>query len=221
MSGIDYWRQLDFLSLDDLEGVKVTVIGCGGIGSFVAFALAKLGVRAFELWDGDAVESHNIPNQCFKRSQVGKTKAGALCSVIKEVGDEIAVLCHESFWKGEPLEGIVISAVDDMKVRGQIWKACKLNPSVSLLVDGRIGGEEVKVLGVRPTDIDDIRSYEKTLYSNEEAKELPCTARAVIDVAFLVAALIVRVVRGFLKSGECRTFIASMHEPTIHTVVGG
>jgi len=217
---VSFWRQLDFVSLEDLEDVKVTIIGCGGIGSFVAFALAKLGVKRFELYDGDKIESHNLPNQCFFPTQVGDNKANALALIVEEFGEAECVR-HDKMWEGEDLDEIVISAVDDMKVRKQIWEACKLKPSVSLFVDGRIGGEDVKVISVKPTDIDDIKRYEATLFENKDAEELPCTARAIIDVAFLVTALIVRAVRGFLKSGETQTYIASMHNPTIQKVKEG
>jgi len=219
MSDVNYWRQLDFISLEDLDGVSVTIIGAGGIGSFVALGLSKLGILEMEIWDGDKVEDHNVPNQFFKTHHIGRNKAKITALQATEYGG-IYARARDRFWNKEPLSGFVISAVDDMAVRKKIWEACKLQPRVKLLVDGRIGGEDVKVIALKPTDIDAIKQYEATLFSNEEAAELPCTSRAIIDVAFLVTALIIRAVRGYIKDGECCTYLASMRRPEIH-IIGG
>jgi tRNA A37 threonylcarbamoyladenosine dehydratase len=43
----------------------VTIIGAGATGSWLAIALAKLGIDNISIWDFDKVEEHNIPNQAF------------------------------------------------------------------------------------------------------------------------------------------------------------
>ena len=43
--------------------------------------------------------------------------------------------------------------------------------------------------------------YEKSLFGADKAKELSCTARSIIDVGYQVAAVIVNLVRKFLKDG--------------------
>lgn len=53
---------------------SVTIIGTGATGSWVALALAKLGVRAIELYDMDLIELHNVPNQLYSKSDVDKFK---------------------------------------------------------------------------------------------------------------------------------------------------
>jgi len=215
-----YWRQMDFLEPAKLKGVKVTVIGCGGIGSWTTLGLVKLGVERLELWDGDKVEEHNTPNQLFRIEDIGSNKAVALADILLGMG-EAKISPIEKYWEGSELEGVVIAAVDKMEVRKKIWEKARLNPAVRLFVDGRIGGENVKVIAFNPCDVDGITAYETTLFEDKDAAELPCTARAIIDVAFLVAALVVRAVRGYLKSGEQMTFVASMHTPTIESVTGG
>jgi len=213
---IDYWRQMDFITPDDLKGKCVTIIGCGGVGSFVGIALAKLGVEKFKLYDGDKVEEHNLPNQFFMLEHLGKTKSEALAEILKS----FAYVDVESYgyWTDEKLEGFVISAVDSMEVRKRIWEVCKMNLDVSLLIDGRIGGESIVVRSVCTTDIDDIRLYETSLFDDDKAEELPCTARAIIDVAFTIAALITKALRAFIKERRRYNFVASLNNPTIMEV---
>lgn len=41
----------------------VTIIGCGGIGSNVAFELITMGFKSFVLYDDDIVEPRNLASQ--------------------------------------------------------------------------------------------------------------------------------------------------------------
>lgn len=215
-TGIDYWRQLGLVPMDKVKEQVVTIIGCGGIGSFVAPALAKLGIVEFVLYDGDSVESHNIPNQNFTMGDVGVNKAVAIKNILtRDFGKELTITVYDRMWDGDELSDIVVSAVDSMTVRHAIWDECALNPAVSLLVDGRIGGFTVNVLTVKPADVSDMRKYEAHLYKDEAVKDLPCTERAIIDVAYLVTALIVRAVRSYIKDNETLRLTASMAYPQI------
>ena len=186
----------------------------------MALGLQKLGIPEIIVWDGDKVEIHNVPSQLFRTKDIGQNKSEALLGSLEGMGEE-DIIPVQNFWDGEPLEGIVISAVDTMEVRKKIWESIKFKPSVPLFIDGRIGGEAIKVLAKRPSDPDDIKEYERSLIKTEGAPELPCTARAVIDVSLVIAGLIVRCVRGYLKEGTVKTYIASMHNPEIHCVEGG
>lgn len=59
--------------------MSVYIIGCGGVGSWLAPALAKL-IEQENLWlvDGDKLEAKNIDRQLFDDKDVGKYKAEAL-----------------------------------------------------------------------------------------------------------------------------------------------
>lgn len=199
MSNISYWRQLDWF--DPAEHQRsVTIIGCGGIGSFTAQALAKLGIKTFHLWDPDKVESHNVPNQWFDAdNDIGDSKVNAIGRKI-ESGPDIHL--HEKHWTRDltPETDIVISAVDSIEARRDIAKSIWLHPSVELFVDGRIGGQVAKVFAIKPQDLEQLEWYEKTL--NGKVVELPCTGQSIIDVAYFVAAMITRVVRRAVTEPE-------------------
>lgn len=70
--GIDKWDQTI------IEKQVCLVLGCGGIGSSVAFALARLGVARIILWDFDTVDTTNLNRQIlFHTADVGKPKVEA------------------------------------------------------------------------------------------------------------------------------------------------
>lgn len=195
MNTIDYTRQRDFFDPLSTNAVA-TIVGCGGIGSFTAFALAKLGVSELRLLDFDHVEEHNIPNQLFLPEQVGESKVEALAATILGATPTTNVTTYEqSLQDGIPRSTVVISALDSMQARAELWEQVKYKLDVRLFLDGRLGGENVVLYSVNPSQPSDVAGYEATLHSDEEGVDLPCTGRAIIDVGFAVASLITRAVR--------------------------
>jgi len=62
----------------------VTVIGVGGVGSWVALDLALAGVQKLYLVDHDHIEGHNLNRTPFKESQIENDKTEALVELISE-----------------------------------------------------------------------------------------------------------------------------------------
>jgi len=222
---VDYQRQLDIFDPEIHNGRTVEIIGAGGIGSFVALALAKLGLKHLRVWDGDDLEAHNVPNQFHLVKALGKKKVVSTKTLCKEMADtEIEVV--PEFWEpGKELNGLVISAVDSMGIteddprpgRKELWEAVRVSPSVELLIDARLGGETIRVLSIRPIN-DALKHgwYESNLFTDKEGADLPCTGRSIIDVGFAVAAIITRLVRGYLKDGEViHDIVLSMRDLTL------
>lgn len=62
--------------LDRLQKMHVTILGCGGGGSHIAFQLAQLGVGSLHLVDPDVVSIENVNRQSlFTMDSVGQNKA--------------------------------------------------------------------------------------------------------------------------------------------------
>ena len=197
---MDLSRQQDLIDPDQLD-VPITVVGCGGIGSFVVLTLAKMGCRALTVYDDDRVEPHNIPNQAYRLADVGRLKVEALAELVREVaGAPLAIRTDRV--RGQRLQGVVVTAVDTMAARHEIWlQGIRHRAGVPLYVDARMGAEVARVLTVRPADPDDIRRYEASLYTDEEAVNLPCTAQAIVYTGFSVAGLVAGQIKKFL-TGE-------------------
>ncbi|OHB22476.1 MAG: hypothetical protein A2939_02865 [Parcubacteria group bacterium RIFCSPLOWO2_01_FULL_48_18] len=185
----DFTRQLDILSPSELV-YPVTIVGAGGIGSPVALCLAKMGFSRISVYDPDFVEDINVPNQIYRPADIGSPKVDALGSLIAELTGTSITVHQEKFEGQRLLEGIVVSAVDRMEMRMIVWKAVRYNTGVQFFVDGRTGGEVLQVFSAVPYQIEDVELYESMLFPDEEAAELPCTARSIFYVGFIIAGLI-------------------------------
>jgi molybdopterin/thiamine biosynthesis adenylyltransferase len=189
----DYSGQLEIFDPKDFVW-PVHLIGVGGIGSALAFPLLKLGIHELHVWDKDVVEAHNLPSQLvYRPSDVGTPKVEAVKAFAERQEADCQVVAHNAVVTAETkLEGIVISGVDSMASRHDIWKAVKWNEEVPLYLDGRLGGEMLQLLTLNPSDFDAIEQYESWwLFSDKEIMPLPCAARTVIHPPTVLAGLIV------------------------------
>ena len=198
-----FLRQQDILPIEKLRDAKVTLIGAGAVGSFTALTLAKMGIGHLEVYDGDSVEPHNLPNQWYRLTDLGTSKVDALKAILEAFSDT-EVMCHQGNFTAQPVDGIVVSAVDSMDARLSLWRHIRRCRRVTLYVDARMGAEVGKVLTIRPNDPDDVRAYEEELYPSSEALQAPCTARATIYCAAGLAAFISSTVGQFLAERRFR-----------------
>jgi molybdopterin/thiamine biosynthesis adenylyltransferase len=194
-------RSYDILNPDDTS--IVNIIGCGSIGSFVALCLHKMGfTKGVHLYDADHVGIENIGCQLFGWEHLGMPKVEALKSLLVELSpaDSNSIFTHEERVTGDTVlaRGITILGVDNMDTRKIVYR--KNKNRVPLIIDGRIGGQVIRVFTVRGNDYNSQKYYEQYLYSDEEAEELPCTQRNVADVAFFTSAIIGRAARLYASS---------------------
>ena len=199
MSTVTYTRQLGFFDPAEHSSAAVSVIGLGGIGSFAAVSLAKLGVPSLTLMDFDEVEAHNVPNQFYSTDAIGLAKAEAIGATCRDFGGiEPNVLVGKMGADGldawQPTE-VVISGLDSMAARSDVWSNVKMNPRIKMYLDARIAGQLIVIYAVNPMNIDDLDAYERTLHSDDEALPAACTERGVIDVGMVVGGLLTRLVR--------------------------
>ena len=186
---MDFSRQTDLVDIEALE-TPVTLIGCGGIGSFAAIALAKMGCVHLTVFDDDRVEEQNIPNQFYRPDDIGHLKVECLADLIKNFTGTVIEARAERV-QSQRLQGIVISGVDSMEGRRRIWdRSIRYKAGVEAYIDARMGAEVARIYTVRPADPDHVRFYERTLYSDDEALQLPCTAQAIVYNSFGIASLV-------------------------------
>jgi molybdopterin/thiamine biosynthesis adenylyltransferase len=196
---IDYWRQLDIVTPAELD-VDITIIGVGGLGSPIALALVKMGCPRLTLYDADSVEPHNLPNQLYRLADIGRPKVEALASLLREYAP-VDVRPVAEMVTDQPQRGIVISAVDSMAARNDVWHSTiRYRAPVALYIDARMGGEVGRVLTVTPTNPLEIERYEQTLFTDEDGVEDPCTAQATIYSTFSVAALVANQIKRHVRA---------------------
>jgi len=199
LNGPNYWRQLDILKPSDIADHVFVLIGVGGVGSPTALTISKMGAKKLIVYDDDTVENHNLPNQLFRYSDLKKAKGEAMVDILSEFAPTKVVAVNKRYHPGiEPLSGIVISAVDTMTARKEIWDGVRKNPNVPFYIEARMGAEVLRIHSLDPnSDLADW--YETTLYSDEQAIKAPCTERAIIYTVMVAAGLIANQVKKYVR----------------------
>lgn len=192
MTNLDIRRHMELFNPETFT-TPIHVIGAGATGSWLVLQLAKLGITNITVWDFDVVEPHNIPNQLYGLQHVGMQKVQALQDIIEEYTGTVITIRDAKFER-QPLNGYVLNMVDTMSGRKDIWTtSIKFKPSIKLLIEPRMGLDMGRIYNVNPMNINEIKAYEETLYSDDEAEVSACgTSMTVISTALSVASYCVR-----------------------------
>lgn len=140
----------------------VHIVGCGSTGSFVAFYLAKMGVKDLHLYDFDNVSHNNVGNQLFGYTDIGDPKVKALSDIIYWNTDTVVETYNEKV-KGKKFDGIVFILTDTMKSRENIIKANIRNEKCPLLIETRLGVYDSRVYAIDPNNPKHTKNLIKTL----------------------------------------------------------
>ncbi|WP_294963278.1 ThiF family adenylyltransferase [Sulfurimonas sp.] len=108
-----------------LQTKKIAVIGSGGLGSSLAFALGASGIGEIHMVDFDEVSLHNIHRQiAFKVGDEGKNKAVINAQLIEQRCPYVKAIAHEcnfeEFSKKNIEVDLIIDATDNLPSRGEI-----------------------------------------------------------------------------------------------------
>ncbi len=182
---------------------RAAVIGLGGLGGTVVEILARAGVGALSLVDGDRFEGHNLNRQLLcTRDLLGVPKATAAARRVAAVNPSVAVTAHGEFLHAgnaaRCLAGsqVVVDCLDNLPDRFILEAAArKLGlPLVSAAVAGLSG----QVTTVFPED-----PGLELVYGSPDASspagaevELGCLPQGVFLVAALEAAEVLKVLLG-------------------------
>lgn len=201
MENKKFLRQSDVFTPEDSEDHSVTIVGCGGIGSWSAFIIAKLGVRSIVLYDFDKVEEHNLPSQFFTRKDIGRNKAEALQKNINENTEEIIFKSTGEFIPHDFVNNeILIIAVDSIEARLKICnKICKMPESnrPRIIVDGRMGLEQMEIYVNKTAE-----EWKQTIPRPGDVDKDPCTARAIPYNTTVIGGIITSIVKKIIKGEE-------------------
>ena len=152
---------------------NIHIIGCGAIGSTVAFLLAKLGLTNLILYDEDVVESKNVANQMYRDVDIGKPKVEALKDMLIDINPDLKdTIQTRGFYKDEQLDGYVFMAADSIVVRRSIAESNKYNMNVIGMFDFRMRLEDAQHYAA---DWSNVRMKDDLLasmnFTDEEAAE--------------------------------------------------
>ncbi len=193
-------RQLDLIPMAGLSK-KVTIIGAGAIGSFACLQLAKMGVQQITVYDFDDVSIENMNGQFYRFKDIGKKKVNALQELVYDFTN-VMITPNQARLNASNLpmlSGIVLLTVDSMEARKELFNAIAANcPMVTHVIDTRMGAEDALMYVMQPQLEKDCETYGKTLYSNAEAVQERCTAKATIYTANLLSGYAVKATKNIL-----------------------
>ena len=106
-------RLLGPQAVEVLAGCKVAIFGVGGVGGYVAEALARSGVGAMELFDKDTVSVTNLNRQIIAlHSTLEKPKAQVMAERIRDINPGCRVSARQMFYLPENADEIDLTAYD-------------------------------------------------------------------------------------------------------------
>lgn len=109
----DSWNSRTSLLLGEeteqrLRTLRVTVVGCGGVGGYAVEALARSGVGHLRIIDADDVAPSNINRQIIAlHSTVGESKVELLARRARDINPEIEIVPIKDFLTPDNLEEMV------------------------------------------------------------------------------------------------------------------
>ena len=143
-------------AMEKLKKSNVIIFGVGGVGSYVAEAIARSGIGSITIVDNDTVSESNINRQLIAlHSTVGKNKVDVVENRIKDINPECDVRALKMFYLPENADEIdlseydyIIDAIDTVTAKIDIiCKAKKLGvPIVSCMGTGNKLNPEMLML---------------------------------------------------------------------------
>jgi len=218
---------------DQLE--EVLLVGAGGIGSWLAVNLARIGHQLFVM-DGDAVDETNATGgQMFSREHIGRYKTSVVAETCRRYGAVNHVYAIESFFGSDESVAlpITITGLDSMAARRLVFDSWvsvgnALSPEERkrmLFIDGRLTLEMYEVFTIHhvPEQIDYYREHD--LFSDEEASAVACNIKQSTFSAMGIGSLMTAVLSNHLTNLKHKmgtravSYYQRMHLPTLtHTV---
>lgn len=174
LSRIEYLIGKD--SLKNLSKKSVLVCGVGGVGSFVAEALARSGIGVLTLVDYDVIDSSNLNRQLMSnKDNIGKSKVEELKKRIETVSDckvKIQNCFIDSKFELKDYD-YVIDCIDTLTSKFELVKMCheKNIPVISSLGTARrLKPDNIKLTTLDKTRNDPLAKAFRNIVKKENYK---------------------------------------------------
>ena len=135
-------------ALQIFQQSHVLIIGIGGVGSWVAEALARSGIGKISLMDMDDICVTNINRQIHALSDnIGELKTEVMAQRLQQINPDIKVAIIDDFLTVENCRSLIgesydyiFDAIDAVKPKAQLIYHCRRN-KIPLLCCGAAGGQ--------------------------------------------------------------------------------
>ncbi len=201
---------------------SILIGGVGGIGSNTVYCLTKSVPGVYFLVDHDRVDAHNVGTQFYSITDIGKSKVSCMSKAINSFTKDNMIYTLDQKIDLNCYAPITIAAFDNMQARTTLFDVWKKHDDRQLFVDGRLRASMYEVFSVIPGREDE---YEKTLFSDEDVDEGPCTFKQTAYFGMLIGARITQVVVNHLTNlaigeevAQVPFFITEFGEPVVINV---
>ena len=175
-----YARNIPALTEEEcrlLRTKRVLVVGCGGLGGYIADMLARIGVGSLRLVDGDVFEVTNLNRQLLSEVPLlGREKAQVAAERVARVNPDVTAEAMVTFLTeenaAELLQGcdIAVDALDNIPSRRILSAACEESgiPYVYGAIQGWIAQAAVSLPGdglIRKLFPEEVRIRDKSVLS--------------------------------------------------------
>lgn len=201
-SGAEWFREI--------QKARIIVAGIGGIGSNVAFQLARMIPANLTLYDDDVVEMVNMAGQLYSYNDIGKSKVDAIADMISRYTSMRQVLAIKGKFTSSKEPGdIMICGFDNMVARkvffnswyDHVQKKPKEERSKCLYLDGRLSMDTLQIFCFTGDDWYNIERYAKEfLFADYEAEETVCSMKQTTYLACMIGSLMVNLFTNFIAN---------------------
>lgn len=193
------------------QKLPVTVGGAGSLGSWAALYLVRKGCSV-TIFDFDKVENHNIGGQLYGGKHLEQYKVVALKQIISDlmpINPPHLTISAAKYGEDTPTNTVSFSCFDNMTARKQMFNnwliVCEYTENTNkdkplLFVDARLAHDNFEVYPVDFRDKDSIKEYKKTLFSDEESNELPCSLQYSTEYASMASSIMVTMLNNYLSN---------------------
>lgn len=175
---------------------EILLVGLGGIGKGTAEQLCLLGHTLY-IYETDTVEEHNCIPQGYFKDQIGKTKVQAFSDNIQRYGLSLPEFMVGNYDESSMSAPIMISCVDNMKCRTNMFNNWKKQEDRQLFIDGRMLAEYFEVFTVTPDNQD---LYEEYLFTDADVPTTNCTYQQTRFVANMIHGVITQQFNNWLSN---------------------
>ena len=195
---------------NEIQKARIIVAGIGGIGSNVAFQLARMIPANLTLYDDDNVEMVNMAGQLFSNNNIGESKVDAIANMIYNYTSMKQVLAVKDKFTSDKEPGdIMICGFDNMRARKTFFNSwCNhiSNKSIEerskcLYLDGRLSMDTLQILCIKGDDQYNIDRYEREfLFADYKADATVCSRKQTTYLACMIGSLMVNLFTNFIAN---------------------
>lgn len=195
---------------DEIQKSRVIIAGIGGIGSNVAFQLARMAPANITLYDEDIVERVNMAGQLYSTNDIGQRKVDAIASMISAYTLAKQVNAVPSKFTDSTEAGdIMICGFDNMAARKTFYNSWKrhvqtLTPdsrAKCLFLDGRLSIDTLQIFCIQGDDKVNMDRYEtEFLFSDFQAEHTVCSMKQTTYLACMIGSLMVNLFTNFIAN---------------------